>query len=125
MLYHEPELMLKVYRMIQAGWSYRQAALSLDISKDKVARIMQTFKKGKAKVEDGKVVQTIPPTSRITREGFEEGYRTCLDDLWKATNDVLTFAKEKWPNIFDEEESKRMLSFITDVHRALEARLPT
>jgi len=123
-LYHDPELMLKVYRMVQAGWSYRQTALSLGISKDKVSRIMQTFKKEKAKVENGKVVQTIPPTSRILREGFEEGYHTCLDDLLKAAADVLAIAKEKWPNILDEEESKRMLSFIKDVHRALEARLP-
>jgi len=110
--------------MVQAGWSYRQAALSLNITKDKVSRIMQTFKKGKAKVEDGKVVQTIPPASRTRREGFEEGYRTCLDDLLKAANDVLTIAKEKWPNIFDEEESKRMLGYVKDMYAALEARLP-
>lgn len=124
MLYHDSELMLKVYRMVQAGWSYRQTALSLGISKDKVSRIMQTFKKGKAKVENGKVVQTIPPASRTRREGFEEGYRMCLDDLLKAAADVLAIAKEKWPSILDEEEGRRMLSFITDVHRALEARLP-
>jgi len=124
-LYHDPELMLKVYRMVQAGWSYRQAALSLNITKDKVSRIMQTFKKGKAKVENGKVVQTIPPASRILQEGFEEGYRSCLDDMLKAANNVLAIAKEKWPSIIDEEETKRMLSFVMDVHRALEARLST
>ena len=117
--------MLKVYRMVQTGWSYRQAALSLNITKDKVSRIMQTSKKGKAKVENGKVVQTIPPASRISREGFEEGYRMCLDDILKAANDVLTIAKERWPNIFDEEESRRMLGYVKDVYAALESRVST
>jgi len=32
-------------------------------------------------------------------------------------------AKEKWPNIFDEEESNRMLGYVKDVYAALEARV--
>jgi len=84
---------------------------------------MQTFKKGKAQVEDGKIVQTIPlEPSRIQREGFEEGYRACLDDLLKAANDVLSLAKDKWPNIFNEDESRRMLGYVKDVYAALETR---
>ena len=39
-------------------------------------------------------------------------------------NDVLSLAREKWPSVFDEEKSRRMLGFVKGVYAALEDRDP-
>lgn len=61
-MYHDPEVMLKVHRMLRAGFSYRTTARELGVTKDKVARIMRQFKQGRVKIENGKVVQVVKPT---------------------------------------------------------------
>jgi hypothetical protein len=63
-MYHDPKLMLEVYRMVQAGFSYRATARKLGVTKDKVARIMKQFKKGRVKIENGRVVRVMKPTVR-------------------------------------------------------------
>ncbi len=71
-MYHNAEVMVKVYRMVRAGFSYRATARELGVSKDKVARIMKQFKKGRVKIENGKVVQVIKPTTETKTYASEQ-----------------------------------------------------
>lgn len=80
-MYHDPKLMLKVYQMVQAGFSYRTTARKLGISKDKVARIMKQFKKGRVKIENGRVVQVIKP---VLKEKAQIGEKNLLLQVAKA-----------------------------------------
>lgn len=71
-MYHDSKLMLEVYRMVQAGFSYRVIARELGLTKDKVARIMRQFKKGRVKIENGRVVQVVKPAPETKGHVSEE-----------------------------------------------------